>query len=61
MTITATWRVARLDHNGNALPPLDYTDKEQALLNIDNLRNLGATAALQQWDQFTAQWKATEQ
>jgi hypothetical protein len=61
MTITATWRVARLDHNGKPLPPLDYTDKEQALLNVNNLRNLGATAELQQWDQFNDQWKTTEQ
>jgi hypothetical protein len=58
---TATWRVSRLGHQGQPLPPLDYTDKEQALTNINNLRNLGATATLQQYNQFTDQWTDVEQ
>lgn len=53
---TAEWRVTRQTPEGNPLPPMDYTDKEQALIHLDRAHQLGIGATLQQYSQFTGQW-----
>ena len=54
---TAEWRVTRQTPEGNQLPPMDYTDKEQAVAHVDRAHQLGIGATLQQYNQFADQWQ----
>lgn len=55
MTI-ATWRVLRLDHNGEDMAAFDYDDKSNAIDHLNAARRIGLHAGLYQYDPFTGTW-----
>lgn len=59
MTSVEGWRLERRNHDGDPMPPMDYTDRRQALQHLDATRRTGAFANLLQWNQFTGEWQDT--